>query len=192
MLRACIAILAIALSAGCAVRGSNADSEISTSRNLADVLEILRPSYAGRTLLVLDIDDTLLTSAGFFGSDAWYEWQRRLSPGSPGYVPCRFDVMAMHFETGAQLATQPEAVEIINSIRIDKIILTSRSDLSRGGTVRELKRAGYILPKPLRQQGDAAVYDWQRDASTPPATVGRTRGCCSWICCGDWVFPIGA
>ena len=65
------------------------------------------------TLIVFDIDDTLLTSETFFGSDHWYEWQRGLKKGDVGYVPCKFDVIALNYEMGTQRVVEPEAVDIV-------------------------------------------------------------------------------
>ena len=151
-------------------------SVITTSNDLAAVLEILNSGHYRHTLLVLDIDDTLLTSASFFGSDAWYEWQKSLAPSSPDYVPCHFDVLAMNYESGTQVPTQPEAVALINSIQTDKLILTARSDLYRSGTIRELKHAGYVLPRSLQPAVDGLAYRWQRDAKSVPIVVNYRDG----------------
>ena len=62
------------------------ESEVRASHDLADIAPALAESGTRRTLLVLDIDDTLLTSDGFFGSDKWYEWQKTLPAGDPGKV----------------------------------------------------------------------------------------------------------
>src|SRR5687768_8045432 len=156
MLRACVACFALLLM-GCASQqpvsskpGTAQTADVVTTRDLIDVLKVLSEPYNGRTLLVLDIDDTLLTSPTFFGSDAWYEWQKTLSPQSPGYVPCKFDVVAMNYEAGTQVPTQADAVAAINSIPLDKLMITARSPMYRGGTIRELQQAGYELPGPLQ------------------------------------------
>src|SRR5262249_38873353 len=75
------------------------------SKDLADISSVLGGTT--RTLLVLDIDDTLLTSPVFYGSDAWYEWQRSLPAGDNRAVPCLFDVIAINTELGTQVETQP-------------------------------------------------------------------------------------
>lgn len=183
MLRACLALF-VAVLTGCASQQSTlskpgtADvisATVSTS-DLIDVLKILSEPYKGRTLLVLDIDDTLLTSRTFFGSDAWYEWQRSLTPQSPGYVPCKFDVIAMNYEAGTQMPTQDDAVAAINVIPLDKIILTARSPMYRGGTLRELKKAGYELPAPLQPAFAGAIYEYQPDPKAPGVTVSYHQG----------------
>jgi len=182
MLRASLTLF-VALLAGCASQQpsskpgtANVTTETVSTRDLVDVLKILSEPYKGRTLLVLDIDDTLLTSPTFFGSDAWYAWQDSLSPQSPGYVPCRFDVIGMNYETGTQVPTQEDAVAAINAIPLDKIILTARSPMYRGGTIRELKHAGYTLPAPLQPALAGAIYEYQPDPKVPGVTVSYHQG----------------
>jgi hypothetical protein len=182
MLRACVACFALLL-VGCASQqvvsskpGTASTANLVTTRDLVDVLKVLSEPYAGRTLLVLDLDDTLLTSPTFFGSDAWYEWQKTLSPQSPGYVPCKFDVVAMNYETGTQVPTQADGPAAINAIPIDKIIVTSRSPMYRSGTIRELKKAGYDLPAPLQPGLAGAIYDYQPDTNQPAVALSYHQG----------------
>jgi hypothetical protein len=176
---ASLAVLTAGFLLGCAISHPNSTgpaSEVFATTDLADAAKVLGKQRGLRTLVVLDIDDTLLTSAVFFGSDAWYEWQRTLAPGAPGYVPCRFDVLAMNYESGTQVVTQPDAVGIVNALQADKIILTARSELYRGATIRELKRAGYSLPKPLTVTSNGVSYDWQSDPQAPAVFVNYRDG----------------
>lgn len=182
MLRALVGCFALLL-VGCTSQqlvsprpGTAQTSDVITTRDLVDVLKVLSEPYNGRTLLVLDIDDTLLTSPTFFGSDAWYEWQKTLSPQSPGYVPCKFDVLAMNFEAGTQVPTQADAVAAINAIALDKIMITSRSPMYRGGTIRELKKAGYQLPESLQPGLAGAIYEYRPDPNQPGATLSYHEG----------------
>jgi hypothetical protein len=182
MLRACVGCFALLL-VGCTSQqvvpsepGTAQTEDVVTTRDLVDVLKVLSEPYNGRTLLVLDIDDTLLTSPTFFGSDAWYEWQKTLSPQSPGYVPCKFDVIAMNYEAGTQVPTQADAVAAINSIPLDKIMVTARSPMYRGGTIRELKKAGYELPAPLQPGLAGAIYDYQPDPNRASVTLSYHQG----------------
>src|SRR5687767_845821 len=182
MLRACVGCFALLL-VGCSSQqvvspkpDTPQTSDVITSRDLVDVLKVLSEPYNGRTLLVLDIDDTLLTSPSFFGSDAWFEWQKTLSPQSPGYVPCKFDVIAMNFEAGTQVPTQADAVAAINAIPLDKIMVTSRSPMYRGGTIRELKKAGYELPASLQPGLAGAIYEYQPAPDQPGVTISYHEG----------------
>lgn len=182
MLRACVAHFALLLVACTSQQvvspgpGTAPTSDVITTRDLVDVLKVLSEPYKGRTLLVLDIDDTLLTSPTFFGSDAWYEWQKTLSPQSPGYVPCKFDVIAMNFEAGTQVPTQADAVAAMNAIPLDKILVTSRSPMYRGGTIRELKKAGYTLPASLQPGLAGAIYEYRPDSNQPGVTISYHEG----------------
>lgn len=182
MLRACVGCFALLL-IGCSSqqvvspkRDTPQTSDVITTRDLVDVLKVLSEPYNGRTLLVLDIDDTLLTSPTFFGSDVWFEWQKTLSPQSPGYVPCKFDVIAMNFEAGTQVPTQADAVAAINAIPLDKIMVTSRSPMYRGGTIRELKKAGYELPASLQPGLAGAIYEYQPAPDQPGVTISYHAG----------------
>jgi hypothetical protein len=173
----CLAAICASLMLACTLtREEQTSSEILPITDLADLGKILDRPVRLRTLVVLDIDDTLLTSAGFFGSDRWYEWQRTLSPGAAGYVPCRFDVMAMNYESGTQVATQEDAAALVNAVRTDKIMLTARSELYRGATVRELKHAGYVLPDALGSRSNGLIYEWRSSSQAPPAVVGYRDG----------------
>jgi hypothetical protein len=138
---------------------------------------LLAESPNARTLLVLDIDDTLLTSSTFFGSDAWYEWQRGLKDSDAGYVPCRFDVIAMNYEVGTQVATQDNGPDLINALLAgqDAIVLTSRSSGVRAATLRELRRAKYALPKPLKGV-DGVLYRYPRDGAGRTVTASYDEG----------------
>lgn len=152
---------------------------VSNVRDIADLREIAQALAAQTlpTLLVLDIDDTLLASDTFFGSDRWYEWQKTLRPNDPGRVPCTFDVIALNYEIGTQHATQPDSgPEAINAIGSDKLILTARNPNYRGGTERELMRAGYMLPMMLTRDGTARIYNWQADAGQRSVEVDYRHG----------------
>ncbi|WP_395680460.1 DUF2608 domain-containing protein [Dokdonella sp.] len=110
-------------------------------------------SSAGPVLVVLDIDDTLLTTPPegsahrkFFGSDRWFSWQNKLraEPGNPARVPCLGDVNGMIYELGSQVPSDGEAgVAAVNALTADRIALTSRNPRSRGPTEREWRHAGY-------------------------------------------------
>ncbi len=129
-----------------------------------------------RTLVVFDIDDTLLTSETFYGSDYWYEWQKELPDGHSAKVPCRFDVIAMNYEAGTQRRTQDDSSNIFNSISGDKLLLTSRNAVSRGGTMRELLKAGYVMPPQIDGSNEGVLYLWKNDAADTPKVVSYSEG----------------
>jgi len=155
----------------------NPESQVIEVKTLAAIPGTLAASGSRKTLLVLDIDDTLLTSAGFFGSDRWYEWQKTLADGAPGKVPCKFDVIALNYEAGTQVATEPgDGPRIVNAIGNDTLLLTARNPLYRSGTIRELKRAGYTLPRQLDDSADGRIYRWRREPAAPPVMVSYDSG----------------
>ena len=163
-------VVLLSACAGQAVRPSaTPESEVRASHDLADIAPALAESTK-RTLLVLDIDDTLLTSDGFFGSDKWYEWQKTLPASDPGKVPCLFDVISLNYETGGQRATQPDGPALVNAVQVDKLLLTSRNPLYRGGTLRTLQDAGYALPAPLGNADASLSWDFRK---APGARMSR-------------------
>ncbi len=169
-------VVLLSACAGQAVRPSaTPESEVRASRDLADIAPALAESTK-RTLLVLDIDDTLLTSDGFFGSDKWYEWQKTLPASDPGKVPCLFDVISLNYETGGQRATQPDGPALVNAVQVDKLLLTSRNPLYRGGTLRTLRDAGYALPAPLAGQADGSSWDFRKAPDAAPVRITYDQG----------------
>lgn len=112
------------------------------------------------TLVVFDIDDTLLTTPfvdgregtrQFFGSDSWYVWQSDLPHSDPHWQACRFAFLGLNFEAATAVAT-PLAAETVAAVKNDKLMLTSRSPDYRGGTERELARAGIPFPASIAPQ----------------------------------------
>ena len=168
-------VVLLAACAGPAPRPSApVESEVRTTRDLADIAPALAESRL-RTLLVLDIDDTLLTSAGFFGSDKWYEWQKHLPAGDPGKVSCLFDVISLNYEAGSQQSTQPDGPAQVNNLGVDTLMLTSRNPLYRGGTLRTLRAAGYALPAPLGSP-DGRSWDFRKTKDAAPVRVVYDQG----------------
>lgn len=153
-----------------------AESQVTVIKDLAHVATTLAGNGRRRTLLVLDIDDTLLTSQGFFGSDRWYEWQKHLSASDPAKVPCLFDVISLNYETGTQQLTQPDGPSLINALPVDKLMLTSRNPLYRGGTLRTLHEAGYALPAPLAGQTEGRSWRWRKAPDARESEVGYDQG----------------
>ncbi|MGS2719776.1 DUF2608 domain-containing protein [Paraglaciecola aestuariivivens] len=106
------------------------------------------------TLVILDIDDTLLTASEFFGSDKWYDWQRgrALQPNGQAQpiseqdkVACLFDVLGMTYEIASNIPTQANMQSLVAQVQQDLLILTARSGNYRAATMRELNRNGIDL-----------------------------------------------
>ena len=178
-----IFILAILLT-GCTTNGnlapSGSESKLEStyidSEDLKDAALLDQQSKV-KTLFVFDIDDTLLTSETFFGSDYWYEWQKYISEHHSHLpVPCRFDVIAVNYETATQKATQADAPQLFNGIKSDKLFLTARSPINRGATERELKKAGYQLPPMLGGARDGIISDWRSADGKKTTTVSYHHG----------------
>ncbi|MDI1252350.1 DUF2608 domain-containing protein [Thermomonas sp.] len=152
------------------------ESQVTDIQDLAQIAAALAENGRRRTLLVMDIDDTLLTSQGFFGSDRWYEWQKHLQANDPAKVPCLFDVISLNYEAGTQQLTQPDGPALINAFPGDKLMLTSRNPLYRGGTVRTLHDAGYALPMPLAGQTGGSSWRWRKAPDARESEVSYDQG----------------
>ncbi len=152
-------------------KGSSTLRCVSTMRSIERDLAGLDPA---RTLLVLDIDDTLLTSSTLFGSDSWYEWETALADGTPGKPQCEYDLIALHYEAGTQQAVEKGGVEFINAQSFPKLLLTSRNPYYRGGTERELQRAGYQLPGNFLAESYGT--SWMEASSKGPVPVVYSNG----------------
>ncbi|WP_293746134.1 DUF2608 domain-containing protein [uncultured Paraglaciecola sp.] len=103
------------------------------------------------TLVVFDIDDTLLTATEFFGSDKWYDWQRgrALSPNGQALVidetdkvSCLFDILGMTYEIATNRPTQQNMATLVKQVENDLVVLTARSGDYRAATKRELGHNG--------------------------------------------------
>ncbi|ABG40917.1 hypothetical protein Patl_2401 [Paraglaciecola sp. T6c] len=120
-----------------------------SSNDLQDAVNKANALDAQSTLLVFDIDDTLLTATEFFGSDKWYDWQRGRAISPSGKViatqdsekvNCLFDTLGMVFEIAVNKPTQADMATLVNGVSNDVVILTARSGAYRAGTMRELAR----------------------------------------------------
>lgn len=124
-------------------------SQVQQVDDLALALKQAQTMPPDTTLIVFDIDDTLLTATEFFGSDKWYDWQRGRALGKNGQtlhtskndqVSCLFDTLGMAFEIAINQPTQQDMADLIHGVENDVLILTARSDHYRGATMRELAR----------------------------------------------------
>lgn len=124
-------------------------SAVYETNELQDAVDKANTLDTRSTLVVFDIDDTLLTATEFFGSDKWYDWQRGRAldlQGAPvntrdsEKVNCLFDVLGMVFEMAVNQPTQTNMADIVHSVNNDVVILTARSGAYRSATMRELER----------------------------------------------------
>jgi hypothetical protein len=113
-------------------------------------------------LIVLDIDNTLLTSTTALGGDIWYQWQRGkldIKPTADQEVDCLFeDAIGLLYELNPMTLTDtiiPDLISDWQSQGITTFALTSRSPKYRAATERELSRQSIAFSKTgLRPKGE--------------------------------------
>lgn len=105
-------------------------------------------------LIVLDIDNTILTSSTDLGSDIWYHWQRgklNIKPTDEQKVKCLFeDAIGLLYELNTMELTDSIVPNLIRNWQekgISVFALTSRSPKYRAATERELNRKGIDFTK---------------------------------------------
>jgi hypothetical protein len=127
-------------------------SEVTKAKDLKELEEWASKYPRERTLVVFDIDDTLLTTpeepAGgrkFFGSDRWYVWQAYGIPKESEHRigNCLFEVISTNALTAKQEETQDDAIEILMRLPNDKLMLTSRGRDMKAATDAQLRAVGY-------------------------------------------------
>ena len=103
-------------------------------------------------LIVVDIDNTLLTSTVDLGGDVWYQWQRNkfdLKPTESQKVSCLFeDSIGLLYELVPMVPTEqglPALVKQWQKQGNTLFALTSRAPKYRPATERELYRNGFDL-----------------------------------------------
>lgn len=145
------------------------EQEIVSFDSVAQTVERLNQTYGeSNVLIVVDIDNTLLTSSVDLGGDIWYQWQRdklKVKPTAEQKVECLFeDSIGLLYELVPMNLTESQLPGLIskwqsqgNSI----FALTSRAPKYRAATERELDRHGINLAlTPLKEKGQkgAPVY----------------------------------
>ena len=122
------------------------------TQRFQDIAELSQQKVAAysseNVLIVVDIDNTLLTSVSDLGGDIWYQWQRDLlaiKPRPEQKVKCLFeDSIALLYELSPMQLTEsdlPVQIQQWQNQGISLFALTSRSPNSRSATMRELARA---------------------------------------------------
>lgn len=155
---------------------------VSTLKTVQHSIDKHAAKEKGEILVVFDIDDTLLESDSFVGGDTWYNWQRGKTLKSTGTgeitiddvdkVTCLFSKLGMLYELGTYHATEPKAADFVKHLaKFDLMALTSRSPDYRGGTERELKRAGFDFENAhLLSKSNALAYDFFDGNNTRPVS----------------------
>jgi hypothetical protein len=164
--------VALLLSIGIAARAS----ELQSTKDFADVAKTVDAYIAKygaeHVLLVLDIDNTVMSMDTDLGSDHWFEWQNYLQanePESPHLVAQTFPELlkaqGILYDRGRMHATQPDEPKLIADLQkqgISAILLTSRGPEFRWVTERELKRCGYDF-----KSSALPVHDVPRETFLP-------------------------
>jgi len=115
----------------------------------------------GNPLVVIDIDNTLLTSTSDLGGDIWYQWQRGkldVKPSAEDKVDCLFqDSIGLLYELVPQKLIEektPATVKAWQDKGATVFALTSRSPNYRAATEREMIRNGFdMTTTALKEKG---------------------------------------
>ena len=121
------------------------------TNSFADVVSVTtsltRQYGADKVLIVLDIDNTILTSTTDLGSDVWYQWQTNkleVKPTSSQKVSCLFeDSIGLLYELSPMTLAEENLNHTISNWQISGhtvMALTSRAPQYRAATERELIR----------------------------------------------------
>jgi hypothetical protein len=124
--------------------------EVMSFKAVASGVAKLNETYGkDKVLIVLDIDNTLLTSSVDLGGDIWYQWQRgklQIKPNASQKVTCLFeDTIGLLYELAPMKLTEESVPEIVSAWQKDGntvMALTSRAPKYRAATERELGRGG--------------------------------------------------
>lgn len=120
------------------------------------VIEKSNQYGAGKVLVVLDVDNTMLKSDTDLGSDLWYRWQRNhldIKPESYQQLAdsCLFsEAIPLLYDLGTMSLTEVSLKDFVEKWQnkgITVIGLTSRSPLCRMATERDLLQNGINLKK---------------------------------------------
>ncbi len=121
----------------------------------AEALALADREGADDVLVVVDIDDTLLTMDQDLGSKAWFAWQRELlhrDPASHALAARDFGGLLaaqdLFYTLSRMHPTQPDLPAMVEDLQnrgVRLIALTSRGHDLRDATRRELLRNGYDL-----------------------------------------------
>ena len=155
-----------ALAALCALSVSSAafaDVVVKETESFKDVATQVNQlvKNGDNPLVVIDIDNTLLTSTSDLGGDIWYQWQRGkldVKPAAKDKVDCLFqDSINLLYELVPMKTIEdgvPATVRSWQDKGLTVFALTSRSPNYRFATEREMIRNGFDMKvSPLKEKG---------------------------------------
>ena len=114
----------------------------------AELGDTLAALPAGKSLLVLDLDNTVLTMDDPLGGVAWYDWQQLLEQTGerePGEIDNELAVQGILYATRDMSLTEQGLDARIASLKdagVDVIALTARGPAFRDATLEQLARNG--------------------------------------------------
>ncbi|WP_339719469.1 DUF2608 domain-containing protein [uncultured Paraglaciecola sp.] len=122
--------------------------EINAMADVVSATSTLSQKYGEeQVLIVMDIDNTILTSTTDLGSDVWYQWQRGkfdVKPTGSQKVACLFeDSIGLLYELAPMILTEDNLDQTITNWQLSGhtvMALTSRAPKYRAATERELAR----------------------------------------------------
>lgn len=154
-------LLAAALLAGCAsepvnmpmpLGGDGGDGgDIESFSELSEAFAALPP---GRSLVVFDLDNTLLTMNDYLGGVAWYDWQQLLEETEeikePGEIEDELAVQGILYASRDMSLTEPGVPELVTRLQdrgVDVVVLTARGPAFRSATLDQLERNGIRIDR---------------------------------------------
>jgi len=177
-----LALAAFVATSGCSINTSLSDlpikkEEIVSFNTVVKDVNNLNAKYGNsNVLIVVDIDNTLLTNSVDIGGDVWYQWQRgalEIKPSEEQKVACLFeDSIGLLYELSPMNLTENTLPSTIKQWQSDNntiLALTSRAPKYRAATERELIRNGINLEvsalTPLGQEVPVYRETLQRELS---------------------------
>lgn len=134
---------------------------------------------AENPLVVIDIDNTLLTSSSDLGGDIWYQWQRGkldVKPAEAAKVDCLFqDSIGLLYELIPMKTIEDNVPAMVRDWQdkgVTVMALTSRSPNYRYATEREMYRNQFDMTiSPLKEKG----------SDTTPVYIDNPKRALSYI-----------
>ncbi len=163
-----IAIMTLTLSLSVAARGQFESDNFNITQTLSEQTAIHCDKQ--NTLVVFDIDNTLLTTNQMLGGDAWFTWQRELLKSgvkTPELAAPDFDsllkIQAVLYSLSRMHPTDqinPLVVHDLQTKGFPVIALTSRGFEHHDATMRELSQNAYEMKQTSigPQDGYAGPY----------------------------------
>jgi len=150
-----ICIFSLVSISGCTTSGQLIDLPIQSKETstfttvISDLVTINKKYGEANVLIVLDIDNTLLTSAVDIGGDIWYQWQHgdlEIKPSETQKVRCLYeDSIGLLYELGPMNLTEDRLPAVLSDWQSNGntvMALTSRAPKYRSATERELINKG--------------------------------------------------